>query len=210
MNDSNNSDNRQLLEERDREIGILKVSIESAAKDRNEYRNLLIDVCSAFGLTDFIDLRNRLSTNTLIASGNGDHDREIHELRSQNMAANQALNDIAFQLGFQSFDNEQVAIAIEQLKSSLVDPSADSNAIDDFKANYDRDRKIEILEDNLDRARSEHLEQLRAIVQMLQVLKFDLNVLGYDHSVGALLLMIAVIQNNIVKLDPCLSSHDDA
>ena len=32
----------------------------------------------------------------------------------------------------------------------------------------DRDRKIETLEDNLDRARSEHLEQLRAIVQMLE------------------------------------------
>lgn len=68
----------------------------------------------------------------------------------------------------------------------------------------ERDRKIGILEDNLDPARSEHLEQLRAFEQMVKSIRSG----GFDHggdcTYGALKLVLAVVQNNIAKLDPNL------
>jgi hypothetical protein len=66
----------------------------------------------------------------------------------------------------------------------------------------DRDRTIAILEENLDRARVDHLEQLRAVEQMLIVLKSNnLGDVG-AYTVGAMKMAIAVIRNNIEKLDP--------
>lgn len=78
----------------------------------------------------------------------------------------------------------------------------------------DRDRKIEILEDNLNRARSEHLEQLRAIIQMLEPLATheDKGSLYLSHfGKAAMVYMIQkVIYANIKKLDPNLrSAYED-
>ncbi len=80
----------------------------------------------------------------------------------------------------------------------------DANNSDNRQLLEECDRKIEILGDNLDRARSEHWEQLRAIVQMLKPIKnnaFGSN--SNDYTV-ALKLVIAVIQDNIARLDPNL------
>ena len=93
----------------------------------------------------------------------------------------------------------------------------------------ERDRKIKILEDNLDRARADHLEQLRAIVQMLQPLigrpynstenkdgKIYVHVnhtneFTHVEKNHAIKLIQKVIYANIKRLDPCLtpSSYDD-
>lgn len=71
--------------------------------------------------------------------------------------------------------------------------------------------KIEILEDNLDRARSEHLEQLRAIIQMLEPLATheDKGTLYLSHfGKAAMVYMIQrVIYANIEKLDPILKPY---
>lgn len=213
------------VRDRDQEIALLKTTIkgfEAALELANEKcANRTREIRE---LSDLRDSNNCESRQLL-----QERDREIHELRSQNKNANEALNNIAFQLGFQSFDNEQVAIAIEQLNVESSPSSAGSNAIDDFKANYDRDRKIEILEDNLNRARSEHLGQLRAIVQMLQPLigrpynstenkdgKIYVHV-NHDNDFthaeknSAIKLIQKVIYANIKRLDPCLklSFYDD-
>lgn len=205
LRDSNNSDNRQLLEERDREIAELRSQLDAAEK--------LLE----------------LST------------KDSLELRSQNKNTNEALNNIAFQLGFQSFDNEQVAIAIEGLQDRLACLSTLTARLESEKSQIvsqvltlesitqDRDRKIEILEDNLNRARSEHLEQLRAIVQMLQPLigrpynstenkdgKIYVHVnhandFTHAEKNAAIKLIQKVLYSNIKKLDPWLKSspYDD-
>jgi chromosome segregation ATPase len=88
------------------------------------------------------------------------------------------------------------------------------------------DRKIEILEDNLDRARSEHLEQLRAVTQMLQPLigrpcnsteekdgktyvyvNFS-NEFTHNEKNSAIKLIQEVIYANIKRLDPIARYFD--
>lgn len=58
----------------------------------------------------------------------------------------------------------------------------------------DRDRKIEILEDNLNRARSEHLEQLRALHQGLEGLSDLPNV---DDRLMSAIHLISDYANNV-------------
>jgi len=66
----------------------------------------------------------------------------------------------------------------------------------------DLNRDIEILEDNLNRARSEHLEHLRALHQGLEGLSNFPNV--NDKLMGAIHLLIRIAYANISKLDPML------
>lgn len=76
-----------------------------------------------------------------------------------------------------------------------------------------RQKKIETLEDNLNRARSEHLEQLRAIAQMLEPLATheDKGSLYLSHfGKAAMVYMIQkVIYANIEKLDPKPSTYSN-
>lgn len=139
---------------------------------------------------------------------------EAESLKAQLDLANKALIDIAIQLGFDHFADDEVLAAIQKLQSKSED---------------ERDRKIKTLEDNLDRARADHLEQLRAIAQMLQPLvgrpynstenkdgKIYVHV-NYDNDFthaeknSAIKLIQKVIYANMKRLDPCLkpSSYDD-
>lgn len=59
-------------------------------------------------------------------------------------------------------------------------------------------KEYEIMEDNLNRARSEHLEQLTAIMRMVQAL----DKVPYADLVGALFLIKRVLFEAICKLDP--------
>jgi len=148
--------------------------------------------------------------------------------------ANKALIEIAIQLGFDHFSDDEVAIAIESLLAtkasnevkieqrdhriislqesldrlqSLHDTqtacrdyaSAKNNGLLDSRLN-----QILALEENLNRARADHLEQLRAIAQMLEPLIDKKVGWANDWAIGGLRLAIAVVQNNIIKLDPNL------
>jgi hypothetical protein len=77
----------------------------------------------------------------------------------------------------------------------------------------DRDRTIAILEENLERAESNHLEQLRAIAQMLEPLATheDKGSLYLSHfGKAAMIYMIQkVIYANIEKLDPTPCTYFD-
>lgn len=93
----------------------------------------------------------------------------------------------------------------------------------------DRDRTISILEENLDRAKSDHLEQLRAIIQMIQPLigrpynstenkdgKIYVHVnhaneFTHNEKNLAIKLILKVIYANVRRLDPCIKSvlYDD-
>ena len=61
-----------------------------------------------------------------------------------------------------------------------------------------RDRKIAILEENLDRARAEGLEQLTAIMRTVEALEET----PLDKRDGAMYLLKTVIYNHIKRLDP--------
>jgi hypothetical protein len=150
-----------------------------------------------------------------VAKESRDRLDKILELQSQNETANQVLNNIAFQLGFSVFDNEAVQLRIEQLmdrrleRSPSLLPEIENIQLKGKLAERDRqldlikdrDREIAELEDSLDRAKSEHLEQLRAIAQMIEPIKVTQYELGNDYTVGALRLIIFVVQNNIKKLE---------
>ena len=154
-----------------------------------------------------------------------DRNEVIRELESQNKLANEALNNIAFQLGFQQFSDDEVAIAIESL---LATKASNEVEIENLKTQIEgRDaalrgsttefkelnQKIEILEDNLDRARSQHLEQLRAIVQMLEPLAThedkDSLYLSHFGKAAMVYLIQRVVYANIEKLDPHLKPYDN-
>lgn len=93
----------------------------------------------------------------------------------------------------------------------------------------ERDRTIAILEDNLDRARSEHLEQLRAIIQMLEPLKGRVynstenkdgkiyvhvnctNEFTHNEKNSAIKLIQKIVYANVKRLDPSIKAtpYDD-
>lgn len=104
---------------------------------------------------------------------------------------------------------------IAELITEIVELNSEIEVTSKIAANFEEllvksDREIEILQGNQNRARSEHLEQLRAIVQMISPLVNSQVGCVNSEAKGALMLAIAVIQNNIVKLDPCLTSQDGA
>lgn len=146
-----------------------------------------------------------LAENRDLKSENQLHSYEIADLKSKNDLLDRVLNDIAIRLGFQQFEDDLLIVRIDQLAQDVKDFSEGILERDRQISNYkleieDRDRKIVTLEDNLDRARSEHLQQLRAIVQILQPLADQKVGWANDWTVGALKLAIAVVKNNIEKL----------
>jgi hypothetical protein len=129
-------------------------------------------------------------------------------------------------------ENRNLKIQIEGFKAALelanekaispkVDPpkfidrvAALEQALSDVAMkNRDRDRIIAILEENLDRARADHLEQLRAIAQMLEPLATheDKGSLYLSHfgKAAMVYLIQKVIYENIEKLDPKRSTYSD-
>lgn len=154
---------------------------------------------------------------------------EAESLKAQLDLANKALIDIAIQLGFDHFADDEVLAAIQKLQSKSEDERDLAIAANFEEMLAKSDRKIKILEDNLDRARADHLEQLRAIAQMLQPLvgrpynstenkdgKIYVHV-NHDNDFthaeknSAIKLIQKVIYANMKRLDPCLtpSSYDD-
>jgi hypothetical protein len=93
--------------------------------------------------------------------------------------------------------------------ADVVDSVVDDKLIEKIE---DRDRKIAALEDDLVRSRLAHLEQLRAISQMLEPLATheDKGSLYLSHfGKAAMVYMIQrVIYANIEKLDPILKPYD--
>lgn len=125
-------------------------------------------------------------------------------------------------------------MSLDDRDREIAELNSQIEAISKIAANFEEmlaksDRKIEILEDNLNRARSEHLGQLRAIAQMLQPLigrpynstenkdgKIYVHVnhandFTHAEKNSAIKLIRKVIFANIERLDPCLkpSSYDD-
>lgn len=101
---------------------------------------------------------------------------------------------------------------IAKLNTDAIDSASVIAELDDKLD--DRDRTIAILEENLARAEANHLEQLKAIVQMLEPLATheDKGSLYLSHfGKAAMVYMIQqVIYANINKLDPepCTYSDD--
>lgn len=162
-----------------------------------------------------------------------DRDQEIELLRSRLIIALQAICDSEKIVKDRDSEIAELRSQIEQLKSSMPDPFESQGLLIDNKELgsqlEDRDRKIQTLEDNLDRARSEHLEQLRAIVQMLQPLigrpynstenkdgkvyvhVNHTNEFTHAEKNHAIKLIQKVVCANIKRLDPCVKtiSYDD-
>ena len=178
---------RQAIEDRDQEIALLKTTIE--------------------GFESALGLANEKCAEC---------DRQVEELQLENRRLRVENGGLHVALGSDRKD----AIAPDYLDVVELQGIIDRNKQAYSKESErflsviaDRDRKIEILEDNLDRARSEHLEQLRAIIQMLEPLATheDKGTLYLSHfGKAAMVYMIQkVIYANIKKLDPNLSTYSN-
>lgn len=137
-----------------------------------------------------------------------------------------------------SFAIESLKAALDAFEKAVCDRdrqitelNREIETISKIAANFEEmlaksDRKIEILEDNLDRARSEHLEQLRAVTQMLHPLigrpynsteekdgktyvyvNFS-NEFTHNEKNSAIKLIQEVIYANIKRLDPIARYFD--
>ena len=122
-----------------------------------------------------------------------------------------------------ALDASEKAVCDRDLQ--IAELNREIETISKIAANFEEmlaksDGKIKILEDNLDRARSEHLEQLRAVTQMLQPLigrpynstkekdgktyvyvNFS-NEFTHNEKNSAIKLIQEVIYANIKRLDP--------
>lgn len=118
----------------------------------------------------------------------------------------QALTSIAKRLGFDRFDDEQVAIAIEELQAlkqqykTIESRSISSNTIL-IETIQDFNNQIQTLEDNLTRSQSDRLSELTTIIRMIQALSDT----PQDCYYGAIRLIHQVIYDQICKLDPTQS-----
>lgn len=112
---------------------------------------------------------------------------------------NHALTSIAKQLGFDYFDDKQVAIAIEELQYSKIESE---NWIKDWKAKCETaENTIATLQDNLTRSQSDHLSELTSIMRMIQAWES----VPIQKWSGALYLVKRVIYDQICRLDPTQS-----
>jgi septal ring factor EnvC (AmiA/AmiB activator) len=120
----------------------------------------------------------------------------ISELKAQNELANEALTAIAKQLGFDSFSDDNVPIAIADLYTQIEGREAALRG----SATFHKDRKevVSKLEDNLTRANSDRLSELTTIMRMVQALEDT----PQDKIDGAIYLIKRVIYNSICKIDP--------
>ena len=123
----------------------------------------------------------------------------ISELEAQNELANEALTAIAKQLGFDSFSDDNVPIAIADLYTQIEGREAALRG----SATFHKERKevASKLEDNLTRANSDRLSELTSIMRMLQALED----VPQEERQGAIYLIKRVIYNAICKVDPSQS-----
>lgn len=160
---------------------------------RDAYNEIALLKTTIKGFEAALELANEKASKA-ISSGYPDHDLN---LASQLYAAKQVIED-------RDRTIQDMQVLLQDVRSMHALAQAEIG---------DQHRKIEILKDNLDRARSEHLEQLRAIVQMLKPLATheDKGTLYLSHfGKAAMVYMIQrVIYANIEKLDPILKSYDN-
>jgi chromosome segregation ATPase len=133
-------------------------------------------------------------------------DSAIHSLRAEIENLKADINMLKDALRIYAEQSKRLLSLIEERDCEIAELKRENETVSKIAANFEdmlakSDRKPEVLEDNLDLARSEHLQQLREIVQMLKLIKTDEFEHGNDYTVGALKLAIAVIQNNINKLE---------
>jgi small-conductance mechanosensitive channel len=116
----------------------------------------------------------------------------ISELEAQNELANEALTAIAKQLGFDSFSDDNVPIAIADLYTQIEGREA---------ALRGSVETINQITDNLTPPNSDRLSELTSIMRMLQALED----VPHEEQDGAIYLIKRVIYNSICKLDPSQS-----
>jgi small-conductance mechanosensitive channel len=132
------------------------------------------------------------------------NDDYIDRLRSENKSLKEDIADLNLALECVKKNNLSRKTQLEE-RDRQIEQNINTfakelrSALDLIK---DRDRTIASLEENLERAESNHLEQLRAIAQMLEPIKEDEYHFGNIYTAGALRLVVTVVQNNINRLDP--------
>lgn len=148
--------------------------------------------------TKVAEIESENTTLWIVASNFED---QLVKSEAQNTLANEALTAIAKQLGFESFADDEVMIAIESL---LLNPKWEQLA-KEWKQSSENSKILcdeikqenEILLDNLNRSQSDRLSELTNIMRMIQALSDT----PQDCYYGALRLIRQVIYNAICKLD---------
>ena len=127
-------------------------------------------------------------------------DTEIDRLRSENKSLKEDIADLNLALECAKKSNLSRKTQLEDLDRQIQDISdrVNVNCLTVLTSRFESEKSG--LKHELNDARLLHLEQLKAIVDMLQPLAD--NKVGWvnDWSIGALKLAIAVIQNNINEL----------
>jgi cell division septum initiation protein DivIVA len=204
------------------------------------YRSILDKLCDRLNLhtasafDDLVYTVDRISIDcTQFSEGIIERDRAISNLKlelEQCKRQSQINDELRSEAGVTLESYQNVLDGLRSLfdlplKRNYLDLADHVQELQEWVKNYEsnvnhygetilnRDRTIAILEENLNRARSEHLEQLRAIVQMLEPLATheDKGTLYLSHFGKAAMayLIQKVISANIEKLDPNLQSYDN-